>query len=81
MAAGLPVISTRHAGIPDVVIEGETGLLVNENDIDEMANHIIFLAENRNKAKEMGINGKNRIKSNFTLEKHIQTLNNLIYEA
>jgi colanic acid/amylovoran biosynthesis glycosyltransferase len=78
MAAGLPVVSTRHAGIPDVVIEGETGLLVNENQIDEMANQIIYLAKNRDKAREMGLKGKFRISSTFSFEKHIETLNNLI---
>lgn len=79
MAAGLPVVATRHAGIPDVVVENETGLLVNENDIDDMARQIIFLAQNREKAKEMGAKGKDRVKTSFTLEKHIATLNNLIY--
>lgn len=34
MAAGAAVISTRHAGIPDAVVEGETGLLVAERDLD-----------------------------------------------
>ena len=37
MAAGLAVVSTRHAGIPEAVIEGETGLLVDEGDVDAMA--------------------------------------------
>ena len=36
-AAGLPVIATRHAGIPDVVCHGQTGLLVDEHDVDGMA--------------------------------------------
>ncbi|MBA3324568.1 MAG: glycosyltransferase [Rhodobacteraceae bacterium] len=34
MASGAVVISTRHAGIPDAVVEGETGLLVDERDVD-----------------------------------------------
>ena len=38
-ASGLPVVSTRHAGIVDAVIEGETGLLVDEKDIAGMAVH------------------------------------------
>jgi glycosyltransferase involved in cell wall biosynthesis len=37
MAYGLPVVSTRHSGIPDAVIEGVTGLLVDEGDLDAMA--------------------------------------------
>jgi glycosyltransferase involved in cell wall biosynthesis len=34
MATGLPVVSTRHAGISELVIEGEGGLLVEEKDVD-----------------------------------------------
>ena len=37
MASGAVVISTRHAGIPDAVIDGETGLLVDEHDLDGYA--------------------------------------------
>jgi glycosyltransferase involved in cell wall biosynthesis len=37
MASGAVVISTRHAGIPDAVIEGETGFLVDEGDLDGYA--------------------------------------------
>ncbi len=37
MASGAVVISTRHAGIPSAVLEGETGLLVDENDLDGFA--------------------------------------------
>jgi len=78
MAAGLPIVSTRHAGIPDVVIEGETGFLVDENDIEAMAKHIISLVEDRALAKLMGERGKDRIKENHTMEKHLETINRLI---
>jgi colanic acid/amylovoran biosynthesis glycosyltransferase len=37
MAHGLAVVATRHAGIPETVIEGETGLLVDEGDVGAMA--------------------------------------------
>jgi colanic acid/amylovoran biosynthesis glycosyltransferase len=39
-ACGLPVIATRHAGIPEVVVDGETGLLVDEGDVSGMAEHM-----------------------------------------
>ena len=78
MAAGLPVVSTRHAGIPDVVIENETGFLVDEGDINTMAKAIIKLAENRKLLSEFGTNGKVFIEKNFTLENHINILNDII---
>ena len=43
MSLGLPVISTRTAGIPDVVLHQKTGLLFERGDVDELANHIRLL--------------------------------------
>ncbi len=78
MAAGLPVVSTRHAGIPDVVEENVTGFLVDENDIDQMAKYMLQIAENRTLAKNMGEKGTKRIANHFTLNQHLTTLNTLI---
>ena len=79
MAAGLPVVSTRHAGIPDVVIENETGFLVDENDINQMASYILKITDDRELAKCLGEKGKAKIQDHFTMEKHLETINNLIY--
>lgn len=81
MAAGLPVVSTRHAGIPDVVIENETGFLVDEGDIDSMATYIEAIAENRALAKKMGLKGKQIIAENYTIEKHLEIINKAIENA
>ncbi|WP_167342346.1 glycosyltransferase [Nonlabens sp. SY33080] len=77
-AAGLPVISTTHAGIKDVVQHKISGLLCEEHDVTTMAAHMDTLLSHREQAIEMGKNAKNRIKDDFTLEKHITTLNNLL---
>lgn len=45
MASGRPVISTRLVGIPDLVIDGETGLLVEANDTDALADAIIQMRD------------------------------------
>ena len=78
-AAGLPVIATRHAGIKDVVIEGETGLLVDEKDVQGMANCMLALSEDKEKAKRMGLAGRNHINDHYTMTKHIGILNTLIH--
>jgi glycosyltransferase involved in cell wall biosynthesis len=70
-AAGLPVISTRHAGIPDVIIDNKTGLLCNEHDVDGMAANMISLLDNHSFAKELGSAGKENITDNFNLQRHI----------
>ena len=79
--AGLPVISTFHAGIPDVVIAGKTGLLVKEGDIDGMAQNMIWVLDNPEKAKEMGLAGKEHIWKNFNMKKHIGILDEIVYKA
>ena len=77
-AAGLPVISTYHAGIPDVVIHEETGFLVDEFDVKGMANYVKILADDREKAKAIGEKARKHIKENFSMGKHIGTLEQLI---
>jgi colanic acid/amylovoran biosynthesis glycosyltransferase len=44
MANALPVISTRHAGIPEAVVHGETGLIVDEGDVSGMAEAMLSIA-------------------------------------
>ncbi|MFD2517941.1 glycosyltransferase [Salinimicrobium flavum] len=80
-AAGLPVIATQHAGIKDVIINGETGLLVEEHDVEAMAAAMIQVLEQQNYAKKMGAAGKKYIQQNFTMERHISLLNKLIFKA
>ena len=70
-AAGLPVVSTIHAGIPYVVKDGETGYLVAENDVEAMAEKIIVLLADKNKAIAFGKKGRAYVQSNFTLAHHI----------
>jgi glycosyltransferase involved in cell wall biosynthesis len=77
-AAGLPVISTYHAGIPDVIIDNKTGLLCNEHDVDSMSANIISLLDNHSFAKELGTAGKKNIQDNFSMQRHITALQNVL---
>lgn len=80
-AAGLPVIATRHAGIPDVIEHGKTGLLVEEQDVEGMAAYMMQLYENPEKAKAMGLEGSQNIRLHFTMEKHLNCLTDIINKA
>lgn len=80
-AAGLPVVSTKHAGIPDVILNQKSGFLTEEHDTVGMADNIIKLIENPELAREMGAIGKQNIKENFNLKKHINILNDLLEKA
>lgn len=77
-ACGLPVISTKHGGIPDVIIHNETGFLVEEGDINAMAKAMCKVLENPNLASEMGEKARERIESLFSLEKSIKGLHNAL---
>lgn len=77
-AAGLPVVATRHAGIADVVCEGETGFLVEENDVAGMAREIVALASDHERARQVGAKARRRIKERFSLEQHICKLDEVI---
>ena len=77
-AAGLLVISTRHAGIKDVIIENETGYLVNEQDVSEMARAMLAILQQPEIAQTLGGKARKHIKDNFSIKKHIQTLDNLV---
>ncbi|MEQ9298389.1 MAG: glycosyltransferase [Cyclobacteriaceae bacterium] len=77
-AAGLPVVSTRHAGIVDLVIEGETGFLVDEHDVIGMSKHMIEFLDDHSLSKEIGKNGRKRIKNHFSQERHLGQLNSIV---
>lgn len=79
-AAGIPVISTYHAGISDVIEHEVTGLLCEEHDILTMSKHMLKVLENKDYAKEIGLAGKWRIKENFSLKRHIDTLQASFHE-
>lgn len=54
MGAGLPVVATRHAGIPEAVLEDETGLLVDEGDVSAMAECLVHLARTPSDRQRLG---------------------------
>ena len=66
MAASLPVVATSVGGAGEAVIENETGFLI-ESDNDEMlANRLIDLLEDEEKARELGANGKKIAEEKFS---------------
>ena len=60
-ASGLPCITTKHSGNPEVVIHGKTGLISPEGDIQSLANSIIELSLDNEKRTEFGSNARNFI--------------------
>ena len=65
MAAGLPCVSTRLAGVPEMVIEGETGLLVDERCPDDFAHAVAKLLKDPEARARMGQAGEGRAREVF----------------
>ena len=74
MASGKPVISTTVAGIPELVANGNTGLLVPPRDAPALADTMERLARDENLRNDFGRAGRLRIEQEFTIEKTIEPL-------
>lgn len=68
MQAGLPVISTKEGAIPDIIIDGKTGFLVEQRNARCLADKIKELIKDERLRRDMGIAAKSRFEKNFTLE-------------
>ena len=68
MAAGKPVIATDGGGVPEIVEDGKTGILVPMNDVPAMAEAISLLIADPILGKEMGARGRARVKDHFSIE-------------
>jgi glycosyltransferase involved in cell wall biosynthesis len=78
-AAGLPVIATRHAGIPEAVLDGVTGLLVNEGDVDTMADAMCRLLESPSLAQQLGAAGRLHMQTHYNMKRYLDTLRSLLH--
>jgi colanic acid/amylovoran biosynthesis glycosyltransferase len=74
LAMGLPVISTYHSGIPELIIDGQTGLLVQERDSSALAAKLNELIGNDALANTLRDNGEKHVKENFDVNKLNLTL-------
>jgi glycosyltransferase involved in cell wall biosynthesis len=67
MAAGKPVVATRGGAIPEIVVDGQTGLIVPMGDPESMANAIASLLADPARAAQMGAAGRERVAGRFTI--------------
>lgn len=69
MYYGKPVVATNGGGVPEIMIDGQTGLLVPMEDVEGMAAAIGSLLKNPSKARQMGAAGHERIVCEFPITK------------
>lgn len=78
MAAGLPVVSTSISGIPEMVLDGVTGVLVRERDVEGASRALECLFESRESCHAMGRAGQARVRDLFDLERSADELASLL---
>ena len=67
MAHGRPVVATAVGGLLDLVVDGETGLLVPVRDVRTLADAILWMAAHRDEASAMGREGRQIVAQDYSL--------------
>jgi glycosyltransferase involved in cell wall biosynthesis len=80
MAMEKPVVASKVGGVPEIVVDGKTGLLIPPGDSDAIRQALESLISDQETRKEMGVEGRKRVEQMFTLEKHVHKIQQL-YEA
>ncbi|MBA4416364.1 MAG: hypothetical protein C0392_00410 [Syntrophus sp. (in: bacteria)] len=75
-AMGMPVVSTVHGDIPNVVVPGKSALLSNEGDHDGLAENIAFLLNHREMWEQMGKTGREHVELYHNLKTEVMALEN-----
>ena len=76
----IPIITTNIGGIPETVIDGVTGFLIEPRNVDMIISSVKKLIEDRNYAKNMGLAGHKFVKETFSKQKFVDNLTK-IYES
>ncbi len=73
-ATGIPVVSSYHADIPEVVIDGKSAFLAPEKDVETLTAHLITLIEHPETWEKMGIAGRSHVEKNHEIKKQVTKL-------
>ncbi|MDN5942911.1 MAG: glycosyltransferase family 4 protein [Nitrospira sp.] len=81
MAMGKAVVATMTGGLPEVVAQGETGLLVPPADVESFAAAVVSLLEDKVRREQMGRNGKARAQERFSLDASVRHMEQVYGEV
>jgi len=81
MAAGLPIISTKWACIPEMVEDGVNGFLIDPGDVEELADRICTLLSDDKLRHRMGQASRERFLEDFTFDKFSSRLQGVFSRA
>jgi colanic acid/amylovoran biosynthesis glycosyltransferase len=74
MARGLPVVATRHAGIPEIVADGVNGILVPERDVDALAAALVRLSAHPAERLRLGTAARRLVETEYDNERLVDNL-------
>ena len=74
MAMEIPIIASNNAGIPDIIIDGETGILVPPKDPSGISQAILKLAGDPALSEKLGAEGRKRVEESFNIDINILQL-------
>jgi colanic acid/amylovoran biosynthesis glycosyltransferase len=81
MASGLPVVATRHGGIPEAVTDGLNGWLVPERDVEGLTRSLFRLVEDPARWQTMGAAASETVAVEFAQSRQIESLESAYFEA
>jgi glycosyltransferase involved in cell wall biosynthesis len=73
MALEKPVIATNSGGSKELVQHDKTGFIIRPSDVDELTARIRQLLDNKEQAEDMGLSGKQRIDTDFSIDRMVNT--------
>jgi glycosyltransferase involved in cell wall biosynthesis len=80
MALAKPIVATRVGGIPEIVIDNETGILVSPDDSNQLSKALLILLSEPDLRLKLGEGGKKRVKDLFSLENYYKKIEAIIAE-
>jgi len=81
MACGKPVVATNVGGIPEIVVDSETGILVPPHSPELLARAVSILIENEELRIKMGLKGRTRVEKYFSTEAHAKSIKKVYYQV
>jgi glycosyltransferase involved in cell wall biosynthesis len=81
MAMGKAVVATDAGGVPEIVIHGETGLLVPPAQPKDLAEGVVMLLEDAPRTLRLGMAGRRRAETTFSLSRHVEAIERLYQEV
>ncbi|PJB32669.1 MAG: hypothetical protein CO109_03340 [Deltaproteobacteria bacterium CG_4_9_14_3_um_filter_65_9] len=80
-ASGMPVVATRHCDIPQIVLDGRSGLLADERDVDGLAALLARICASPQTWEAMGRAGRAHVEERFDIRKQVRELERLYEES